>query len=72
MNKTESKEEWENLKAKRDEAIETIAMITKASRDEIEKYMSTKDSDNNSIKRNYEFFDKDNKEDGSDKPTKKK
>jgi len=72
MDKTESKEEWENLKTQRNEAIETIAMVTKASKDEIEKYMSTKVSDNNAIKRNYDILEKDNKDDGNDKPNKRK
>ncbi|BFS50152.1 hypothetical protein MFIFM68171_m14 (mitochondrion) [Madurella fahalii] len=72
MDKAENKEKWQNLKAQRDEAIETIAMVTKASTEEIEKYMSVKDSDNNAIKRNYDLLDKDNKDDGNDKPTKRK
>jgi hypothetical protein len=71
MDKAENKEKWENLKAQRDEAIETISMVTKASTDEIEKYMSVKDSENNAIKRNYDLLDEDNK-DGNDKPSKRK
>jgi hypothetical protein len=66
MEKAETDEEWRKLRDQRDEEMEIMQMVTKASKEELDKWMAS-DAKNTATKRDLDVLDK---EEGG--PSKKK